>query len=235
MNNNKLQTLVNVMYNEITELDKYDGKLFKLYNTTKQEAIEATNAFHDAFPNYRKYVYHYFETNKGYCLIRVHYPGHEERFNIELVEKYAYIHFRDALEDFNHIVSNEGYTNQDGIEVQGEVDEDDDLDGGDFIGQYLGIFKEGDFYYIAGITKESKDENDAVYPITYADGKYICDKNITIEQFKEKPLSNKKLKYDRNFDYKYNRGGFIIEDYIHKFNRTHYMQIVKYEGVDTSD
>lgn len=235
MNANKLQTIVNVMYNEITEMNKHDGVFIKLYDTTKEEALEATNAFNDAFPKFRDYRYHYFNTNKGYCILRVHLPGHEERYNIDLMEKFTYLSLQDALSDFRNIVYDDGYTNQDGVEVKGEIDENDDLDGGDFIGQYVGIFKNEPFYYIAGITKESKEEEDIVYPITRLDGKYVCDKNISIEQFKEKPLSNKKLKYDRDYDYKYNRSGFIIEEYIHKFNRTHYTQIVKYEGVDISD
>ena len=237
MNNNKLQTLVNVMYNELTSMDR-DGTYIKFYDTTKDEAFEVANTFVEAFPRFRDYRYLFFNTNKGYCLARIHTLGHEERYDARLMEDFAYISLSDALKDFNNIAHNDGYVNENGIHVQGDIDEnDDDLDGGEFIGQYVGIFKEGNFYYIAGITKETPDEKDVVYPITYnsEEKKYMCDENVTIEQFKEKPLTNKKLRYNRNFDYKYNRGGFIIEEYVHKFNRTHYTQIVKFEEIDTSD
>lgn len=235
MNTNKLQTLITVMYNELSVMDKHNGVFIKLYNTTKEEAIEATNALVEAFPKFSDYKYHWFNTNKGYCLVRVHSSGHEEKYDVRVVEEFAYLYLNDALEDFYNIANNVGYTNENGIHVCGDVSDDEDLDGGDFIGQYLGIFKTEHFYYIAGLTKETHNEKDAVYPITFKDGKYICDENVIIEQFKEKPLANKKLKYNRAFDYKYNRGGFIIEEYIHKFNRTHFIQIAKFDAIDTSD
>lgn len=236
MNNIKLQTLVNVMYHEITEnMDKHLGTFIKLHDTTKAEAFEVINQLNEAFPCFSELKYLLFETNKGYCIVRVHPPGHEEKYNIELMEKYTYLYIDDALEDFFDIVYNKGYTNQIGIKVAGEIDEEDEMDGGDFIGQYLGIFKEDYFYYIAGITKETANEDDYVFPITKVGNEYTCDEKLYIDKFKDKPLKNKKLKYDKSFDYTYNRGGFIIEDYIHKFNRTHHVQIIKFEPIDLSD
>ena len=236
MNNIKLQTLVNVMYNEVTKMDYHKGTFIQLYNTNKDEAIEVINTFIEAFPFYQKLKYLCFNTNKNYCLVRVHSPGHTEKYPEELIQNFSYLYIDEALEDFNDIAYNTGYSNENGIKVKGEIiDNDEKLDGGDFIGQFIGIFKTDNFYFIAGITKESPDDKDEIYPITCIDGKYVCNKDIIIEKFKNKPLKNTRLKYDKKYDYEYNSGNFIIEEYVHKFNRTHCTQIVKYQAIDTSD
>ena len=80
---------------------------------------------------------------------------------------------------------------------RGTLDPDKDFDEHDGVGQYIGILKKDDFYYVVGLTSETDETEPRLYPIRHdsVDGKLYghCDPDVSICDWVNKPKSLKHM------------------------------------------
>lgn len=126
-----------------------------------------------------------------------------------------------------------GYIDQDGNDIsgfkkgyfsdcgfpRGTLDPDKDFDEHDGVGQYFGILRKDDFYYVVGLTSESNEIEPRLYPIRRdsVDGKFYgyCDPEVSICGWANKP---KCLKYALKSN--------ILGDY--RFQHEHHLDEIRY-------
>lgn len=127
----------------------------------------------------------------------------------------------------------QGYIDQDGNDIsgfkkgyfsdcgfpRGTLDPDKDFDEHDGVGQYFGILRKDDFYYVVGLTSENNETEPRLYPIRHdsVDGKLYgyCDPEVSICGWANKP---KCLKYALKSN--------ILGDY--HFQHEHHLDEIRY-------
>lgn len=191
------------------------------------------------FPRFNSYDYNYFLGNNGFVLQvktekcithssrNMHPTDALQMYKTNIINPmyipYAYCSLEQAENvAFRYVWKY--YIDQNGIEIKGfdneyfqnagfprgTLDSDTNLYEGDSVGQYIGVLKDDDFYYVVSLTSETTEEKPNLYPIqlntkSKDDLRCIgfCDPNVYICNWDEKPKSFKwMLKENPSADYR---------------------------------
>lgn len=204
--------------------------VFQLFGLNSEfELKNVIELYKRTFPRFNNYDYNYFLGNGGFVLqiktadcithssSNMHPTDAFQMYKTNIIDPkyipYAYCTLEQAEDAAREYIS-KGYVDQNGTEIKGftrgylqdanfprgTLDPDEDFDKKDAIGQYIGVLKDSDFYYVVGLTSESDEDIPKLYPIqlkarSEEDQRCMgfCDPSIYICEWMEKPKNLKHM------------------------------------------